>query len=95
MPRSRCLARALIGLALLLSPEALVPAARAQEPSPERQAAMQRTIERRRQRRQARAGARPVGTIVAWPMPPALVIRQAPAAHDEIRDLLRLLRGGY
>jgi hypothetical protein len=93
-PRRRRLARALIGLLLLLAPEALAAAATAQEPSPERLAAMQRTIERRRQRRQARGGARPVGAIVAWPMPPALIIRQTPEVHDEVADLLRLLRGG-
>lgn len=93
-PRRRRLAHALIGLVLLLAPEALAPAALGQEPSPERQAAMQRTLERRRQRRQARGGARPVGAIVAWPMPLALVIRQTPEVHDEVADLLRLLRGG-
>ncbi|QDV39480.1 hypothetical protein [Tautonia plasticadhaerens] len=94
-PRGRRLAHAMVGLMLLLAPEALAPTASAQEPSPERLAAMQRTIERRRQRRLARGGARPVGAIVAWPMPPTLVIRQTGEAHDEVGALLRLLRGGF
>ena len=48
-------------------------------------------MELRRQRRLAQAE-RPVGTIVPWPAPPALIIRQTPEVHDEIRGLLRVLR---
>ncbi|HEX8200787.1 MAG TPA: hypothetical protein VF590_09885 [Isosphaeraceae bacterium] len=52
---------------------------------------LRRTVELRRQRRMAQAE-RPVGTIVPWPSPPALIIRQTPEVHDEIRGLLRALR---
>ncbi len=64
--------------------------ARADEPSPQRQAALRHAAELRRQRREANR--RPIGSIEPWPMPPALIIRQTPAVHDEIRDLLALLR---
>ena len=68
------------------------PTARAGEPSAEYQAGIKRAMERRRQRRQARA-TQPVGMIVPYPMPPALVIKHTPQVHDEVADLLRLLRG--
>jgi hypothetical protein len=61
------------------------------EPSPAYKASLRRTLEKRRERRQARP-APPLGTIVPWPMPPALVIRQTPEVHDQIDDLLWLLR---
>ena len=35
---------------------------------------------------------RPVGAIVPWPMPPALIIRQTPQVHDEVGSLLDVLR---
>jgi hypothetical protein len=31
--------------------------------------------------------------MVPYPMPPSLVIRHTPEVHDEVADLLRLLRG--
>jgi hypothetical protein len=33
-----------------------------------------------------------VGVIVPYPMPPVLIIRQTPEAHDEIQALLNMLR---
>jgi len=36
--------------------------------------------------------AQPVGAIVPWPMPPALVIRHTPQVHNEIESFLDLLR---
>jgi len=70
---------------------AAAPAARAGAFSAEYRAGLRRTAELRRQGRAARV-ARPVGTIVPWPLPPALIIRQGPAVHDEVRGLLRALR---
>jgi hypothetical protein len=35
---------------------------------------------------------RPIGAIVPWTMPPALIIRHTPQVHDEIESLLGLLR---
>jgi hypothetical protein len=61
------------------------------EPSPEYRAALKRTAELRKQRRRDRT-ARPPGMIVPYPLPPALIIRQTPAVHDEIGALLDLLR---
>ena len=63
----------------------------AAEPSPEYRAALRRTAELRKQRRQDRT-ARPPGVIVAYPLPPALIIRHTPEVHDEVRGLLDLLR---
>jgi hypothetical protein len=65
--------------------------ARAGEFSAAYRESLRRTVELRRQREQARAE-RAVGTIVPWPAPPALIIRQTPEVHDEIRGLLRALR---
>jgi hypothetical protein len=81
------------GLAVvLLGPAAAPPAAApAGEFSAEYRAGLRRTAELRRQWRASRA-ARPVGAILAWPRPPALIIRQTPGVHDEVRDLLRALR---
>ena len=62
------------------------------EDSPAFKASIRHTIEVRNRRRRERAN-RPPGKMDGWPMPPALVIRQTPEAHDEIRDFLRLLRG--
>ena len=61
------------------------------EPSAEYQAAIRRTVELRRARRQAQTR-RPVGTIQMYPMPPALIIRHTPETHDEVRALLDMLR---
>jgi hypothetical protein len=68
---------------------------RGAEPSPEYQASLRRTLELRKQHRSARAAAprpAPVGVIVPYPMPPALIIRQTRERHDEIDALLDLLR---
>jgi hypothetical protein len=66
---------------------------RADEPSPQYKAALRRTLELRRERRQARvATPAPVGVIVPYPMPPALIIRQTRENHEEIGALLWLLR---
>ena len=56
-------------------------------------ASIRHTIEVRNRRRRERA-ATPVGQMVPYPMPPALIIRHTPEVHDEVTDLLRLLRGG-
>ena len=37
-------------------------------------------------------GNAPVGLIVPYPFPPALIIRQTPEAHDEVRAFLNMLR---
>ncbi len=66
------------------------------EPSEAYRESIRRTVEKRRQRRAQRGqgidNPLPVGAIVPWPMPPALIIRQTPQVHDEIESLLRLLR---
>jgi hypothetical protein len=66
------------------------------EPSEAYRESIRRTIELRRQRRSKQgrgiAGSSPVGGIVPWPMPPALVIRHTPQVHDEIGSFLGLLR---
>jgi hypothetical protein len=66
----------------------------AAEPSAAYKASLRRTAELRKERRRAAAttATAPVGVIVAYPMPPALLIRQTREAHDEIEQLLRLLR---
>jgi hypothetical protein len=81
--------------------QAVAPA-NAQQPRRERTEAfrqsMQQTLEKRRQRRARRAlgqdadDTRPVGAIVPWPMPPALIIRHTPEVHGEVNSLLRQLR---
>jgi hypothetical protein len=67
------------------------PPAHAGEFSAAYQASLRRTVELRRQRRLVQTD-RPVGTIVPWPAPPALIIRQTSEVHDEIRGLLQMLR---
>ena len=68
------------------------------EPSAEYQESIRKTIEQRRRRRARRAQAqgpddpRPVGAIVPWPLPPALIIRQTPQVHGEVDSLLGGLR---
>jgi hypothetical protein len=68
------------------------------EPSEAFKQSIRQTLEKRRQRRARRAGARgldeirPVGAIVPWPMPPALIIRQTPDVHGEVNSLLGPLR---
>ncbi len=68
------------------------------EPSKEFQESIRKTVELRRRRRARRGqnpdGLRPVGAIVPWPMPPALIIRQTPQVHDEVGSLLDRLRRG-
>ncbi len=66
------------------------------EPSKEYQESIRKTVEQRRRRRARRGQGsddlRPVGAIVPWPMPPALIIRQTPQVHDEAGSLLDQLR---
>jgi hypothetical protein len=68
------------------------------EPSEAFQQSIKQTLEKRRQRRARRGAAqgldaaRPVGAIVPWPMPPALIIRQTPDVHGEVDSLLGQLR---
>src|SRR5271157_1189175 len=66
------------------------------EPSQAYLESIRRTVEKRRQRRanrgQGMGDSRPVGGIVPWPMPPALIIRHTPQVHDEIESFLGLLR---
>ena len=90
-PRRRgALARAALAV-VLLGPAIVPPPAPAGEFSAAYRADLRRTAELRRQRRASRVPA-PVGTIVPWPLPPALIIRQTPGVHDEVRGLLRALR---
>jgi hypothetical protein len=80
-----------LGLLAELSP----PVALSAEPSPEYKASLRRTLELRKQRRQARGAAAsltPVGVIVPYPMPPSLIIRHTREVHDEIGAFLELLR---
>jgi hypothetical protein len=72
-------------------------AARAAGPSADYQESLRKTVERRRQRRARRqqnageaAGA--VGSIVPWPMPPALIIRHTRDVHGEVSSLLSGVR---
>ncbi len=52
--------------------------------------AREKAARKRPARRKPRGDA--VGLIVPYPMPPVLIIRQTPEAHDEIRALLNMLR---
>jgi hypothetical protein len=56
---------------------------------------IRKTVERRRQRRARRGqgmmGSAPIGGIVPWPMPPALVIRHTRETHEEIESFLGLI----
>jgi hypothetical protein len=71
----------------------VAPDATADEPSEEYKQGLRKTLERRRQRRQAGA-TRADGMIVPYPMPPAVIIRQTSDTHDEIQALLNMLRYG-
>jgi hypothetical protein len=66
------------------------------EPSEAYRESIRQTVEKRRQRRanrgQGMGDSRPLGGIVPWPMPPALIIRHTPQVHDEIESFLTLLR---
>jgi hypothetical protein len=66
------------------------------EPSEAYRESIRRSVEKRRQRRANRAqrisDPAPVGGIVPWPMPPALIIRHTPDVHGEVETLLGLLR---
>ena len=65
-------------------------------PSEAYRESIRRTVEKRRERRanrgQGMGDSRPIGGIVPWPMPPALIIRHTPQVHDEIDSFLGLLR---
>lgn len=82
---ARRLAVAAVGLGLAAAE------AGAGEPSVAHREGLRRTAELRKERRRGR-GASAVGSIVAYPMPPVLVIRQTPAVLDEVESLLDLLR---
>ncbi|HZW30547.1 MAG TPA: hypothetical protein VFF52_07565 [Isosphaeraceae bacterium] len=68
------------------------------EPSQAFRDSIRQTLQKRRQRRARRAqgqglnDARPIGAMVPWPMPPALIIRHTPEVHREIDSLLGGLR---
>jgi hypothetical protein len=67
------------------------------EPSAAYRESLRRTIELRRQRRASRRGGlgaepRPLGAIVPWPMPAALIIRQTPEVHGDVDSMLGGLR---
>jgi hypothetical protein len=90
--RSRWTRLAPLALALAFGPPSMPAPARADEPSMTFEESIRHTIEVRNRKRRRVETSRP-GRIVPYPMPPVLVIRQTPEAHDEIRDFLRLLRG--
>jgi hypothetical protein len=75
---------------MAMAPWPLAPAL-AGDPSPAYREGLKRTAELRKVRRVARPG-QPVGLIVPYPMPPALVIRHTAESHDEIQALLDALR---
>jgi hypothetical protein len=81
----------MMALASLLITEIAPRASRGGEPSPAFKESLRRTSELRKQRRRAPVPP-PVGAIVPYPLPPALIIRQKPEVHDEIEALLDLLR---
>jgi len=86
----RCLTLALAAAgSLFLSVGSL--AAVGAEPSPAYREGLRRTLELRKQRRRA-PQPNPVGVIVPYPFPPALIIRQTPEVHGEIEALLGALR---
>ncbi len=66
------------------------------EPSQAYRDSIRQTVEKRRQRRarsaQGFGAARPVGAVIPWLLPPALIIRHTPEVHEEIERLLGLLR---
>jgi hypothetical protein len=57
---------------------------------------LRRTVEKRRELRARRqmgsADYQPIGAIVPWPMPPALIIRHTREVHGEIGSFLDVLR---
>jgi hypothetical protein len=59
------------------------------EPSPEFRANLKRTIELRKQ---SRRSVQPIGAIVPYPFPPALIIRHQREVHDEVGAFLDALR---
>ena len=63
-------------------------------PSPAFKAELQKTLEKRRQRRARRGQSPAPNAIVPWIMPPTLIIRATPEVHDEVEALLRALRYG-
>jgi hypothetical protein len=79
-----------------LAPAAAPAAQPRNAPSEAYRESIRRTVEKRRERRanrgQEMGDSRPIGGIVPWPMPPALIIRHTPQVHDEIDSFLSLLR---
>lgn len=72
------------------------------EPSAAYKESLRKTLEKRRQRRAQRAQAQgvvdpqPIGAIVLWPMPPALIVRHTPEVHGEVSSLLgQIQRSGH
>jgi hypothetical protein len=66
----------------------------AQNPPAQGQAkggAREKAAGKRPARRRPKGNA-PVGLIVPYPFPPALIIRQTPEAHDEVQAFLNMLR---
>jgi hypothetical protein len=75
---------------------ATAPAAQRREFSEAYRESLRRTVEKRRElrarRRMGSDASEPPGAIVAWPMPPALIIRHTPDVHGEIGNFLDILR---
>ncbi len=90
-----------VALAALLGFEGSASLVLGDDWSPEYRASLRRTIERRKERRRSLGqvqgdpfgAGQGAGTIVPYPLPPSLIIRQTPETHDEIGGLLHLLRG--
>ena len=84
---------AVAALAAILAFDADEPASAQvpRRPAPPQAGARPKAAPKRSARRRPKANA-PVGLIVPWPFPPALIIRQTPEAHDEVQALLNMLR---
>ncbi len=78
----------------LLLPHPMPCHAQQRGPSPAFRAELQKTLEKRRQRRARRGDGFAPNSIVPWMMPPSLIIRATPEVHDEVNSLLRTLRKG-
>lgn len=88
MRRFMCFVFALSGSLWVVSPHVS-----GAEPSPRFRAELKRTLEMRKQRRQAPAASpQSIGAIVPYPMPPALIIRHTREVHDDIGAFLDALR---
>jgi len=99
MPVARRLAVLFLAVALVLTGVAIqAPLALAQDPpnagqgqaKDKNKANANASQKKPARRKPKRNGA--VGIIVPYPMPPVLIIRQTPEAHDEIQTFLNMLR---